>query len=78
MTNFIKLKLRKVIVKIRASSQRREKFKQQCIAANMVPLELIPDVSTRWNSTEIMLERALTLKQVLIYIILLIFILIYN
>ncbi|GBC53601.2 ribonuclease H-like protein [Rhizophagus irregularis DAOM 181602=DAOM 197198] len=56
-------KLRKVIVKIRASSQRREKFKQQCIAANMVPLELIPDVSTRWNSTEIMLERALTLKQ---------------
>ncbi|CAB4485121.1 unnamed protein product [Rhizophagus irregularis] len=53
----------KVIVKIRASPQRQEKFKQQCIAANMVPLELIPDVSTRWNSTEIMLERALTLKQ---------------
>ncbi|CAB4474626.1 unnamed protein product [Rhizophagus irregularis] len=25
--------------------------------------KLIPDVSTRWNSTEIMLERALTLKQ---------------
>ncbi|EXX50781.1 hypothetical protein RirG_267610 [Rhizophagus irregularis DAOM 197198w] len=49
-------KLRKVIVKIRASPQRRKKFKQQCIAANMVPLELIPDVSTRWNSTEIMLE----------------------
>ncbi|GBC14125.2 ribonuclease H-like protein [Rhizophagus irregularis DAOM 181602=DAOM 197198] len=28
-------KLRKVIVKIRASPQRRKKFKQQCIAANM-------------------------------------------
>ncbi len=51
-------------MKIRASPQRWEKFKQQCIAADIESLELIPDVSTRWNSTEIMIERALILKQV--------------
>ena len=42
----------------------RERFKQQCIAANIKTLELVPDVSTRWNSTNDMLERALFLKQV--------------
>jgi hypothetical protein len=62
--NLINSKLRKVIIKIRASPQRREKLKQQCIAANIKPLELIPDVSTRWNSTDDMITRALELKQV--------------
>ncbi|CAB5205209.1 unnamed protein product [Rhizophagus irregularis] len=56
-------KLRKIVVKIRASLQRREHFKQQCTAVNIKPLELIPDVSTRWNSTDDMITRALELKQ---------------
>jgi hypothetical protein len=65
----LKLKLRKLVIKIRSSPQRREKFKQQCIAAEIEVLELIPDVSTRWNSTDDMLERALLLKQVYILLI---------
>ncbi|CAB5175595.1 unnamed protein product [Rhizophagus irregularis] len=56
-------KLRKIVVKIRASPQLREHFKQQCTAVNIKPLELIPDVSTRWNSTDDMITRALELKQ---------------
>lgn len=64
LINLFKLKLRKLVIKIRGSPQRRERFNQQCIAAKIKPLELIPDVSTRWNSTEMMIERALKLKQV--------------
>jgi len=58
------------VIKIRSSPQRRERFKNQCIAANIKVLELIPDVSTRWNSTDDMMERALLLKQVCILYIL--------
>jgi hypothetical protein len=53
------------VVKIRASPQRREHFYQQCVATNLPELELIPDIVTRWNSTDIMLERALKLRKAL-------------
>ena len=59
------IKLRKLVVKIHASPQRREHFYQQCVAANLPKLELIPDIVTRWNSTDIMIERALNLRKAL-------------
>jgi len=64
---FYKNQLRKLIIKIRASPLKREKFQQQCNALNLPMLELIPDIKTRWNSTEIMIERALKLRQVCIF-----------
>lgn len=64
LTYCSKPKLRKLVVKIRASPQRRERFHQQCVAAKLPSLELIPDIKTRWNSTELMIERALKLRQV--------------
>ncbi|GBC52400.2 zinc finger BED domain-containing protein RICESLEEPER 2-like [Rhizophagus irregularis DAOM 181602=DAOM 197198] len=56
-------KLRTLIIKIRVSPQKKEKFKRQCIALNIKPLELIPDVKTRWNSTHNMIERAIILRE---------------
>ncbi|CAB4410083.1 unnamed protein product [Rhizophagus irregularis] len=56
-------KLRTLIIKIRASPQRKERFKRQCIALNIKPLELIPDIRTRWNSTFYMIERAFCLRE---------------
>lgn len=50
-------------MKIRASPQRRERFYQQCADLEISKLELIPDIRTRWNSTEFMIERALKLKE---------------
>ena len=62
-------KLRKLIVKIRCLPQRREKFARRCdLYSNnnedIKSLNLILDVRTRWNSTYLMLERALKLKEV--------------
>jgi hypothetical protein len=56
-----------LIIKIRASPLKREQFQQQCNALNIQILELIPDIKTRWNSTEMMIERALKLRQVCIF-----------
>lgn len=56
-------KMRKGIVAIRDSPQRREIFHRQCVAATIKPKELLRDVRTRWNSTETMMERAKELKQ---------------
>ena len=58
------IQLRKLVVKIRSSLQRCERFQQQLVAAKLLLLELIPDVKTRWNLTELMIERALELWQV--------------
>ena len=57
-------KLRKLIVKIRASSQRKERFDRQSNLYSGNSLNLILDVKTRWNSTYLMLERALKLQEV--------------
>jgi hypothetical protein len=60
----IPLQLRKLIVTIRASPQRREKFTFQCRIFELRPKELVLDVRTRWNSTYYMLKRAIELKGV--------------
>lgn len=59
-------KLRKLIVKIRSSPQKREKFSWHCCLYkhDENSLNLILDVRTRWNSTYLMLNRALKLKEV--------------
>ncbi|GES96419.1 zinc finger BED domain-containing protein RICESLEEPER 2-like [Rhizophagus clarus] len=56
-------KLRILITKIRASPQRKERFKRQCVALNVKSLELIPDIRTRWNSTFYMIKRAFCLRE---------------
>ena len=53
-----------MIVKIRSSPQRREKFSKQCKASDLKNLELIRDVVTWWNSTFDMLDRAYELREV--------------
>ena len=54
-------KLRKLIVKIRASSQRKERFDRQ---SNLYSRNSLNLIKTRWNSTYLMLERALKLQEV--------------
>ncbi|CAG8766898.1 7840_t:CDS:2, partial [Rhizophagus irregularis] len=54
-------KLRILVTKIRASPQRRERFSMQCTVLKIKDLELIPDIRTRWNSTYMIMNRALYL-----------------
>ena len=54
-----------MVIKVQSSPQRRERFKQQCNATNIPELELISDVKTCWNSTEMMIKRALKLREAL-------------
>jgi len=58
-------KLRKIVTLIRSSPQRREIFNAHCIAAAKPPKSLILDVKTRWNSTMMMIERALEYKEII-------------
>lgn len=58
------VKLRKGVVGIRKSPQRRELFHRQCLAAGIEkPKIVIRDVRTRWNSTQAMTERAAELRE---------------
>ncbi|GBC49849.2 zinc finger BED domain-containing protein RICESLEEPER 2-like [Rhizophagus irregularis DAOM 181602=DAOM 197198] len=57
-------KLRRLIVKIRASPQRCAKFSSQCdLYEDVKNLNLVLDVKTRWNSTYMMLKCALELQK---------------
>ncbi len=62
-------KLRRLIVKIRSSPQQKEKFARRCGFFLIQPLNPILDVKTRWNSTYLMLDRALKLRSVSKFII---------
>ena len=57
-------KLRRLIVKIRSSPQQKEKFARRCKFFSIQSLNVILDVKTRWNSTYLMLDRALKLREV--------------
>ena len=56
-------RLRQLLVKIRGSPQRRERFARHCEVSELVPKQLIIDVRTRWNSTYDMVDRALELRE---------------
>ena len=52
------------MIKIRSSSQRREKLSNACKTIQINDLKPIVDVPTRWNSTYEMIKRATDLKLV--------------
>lgn len=56
-------KMRKGVVAIRNSPQRREVLARQCVAAEIEPKVVLRDVRTRWNATHAMMERAQELKE---------------
>jgi hypothetical protein len=56
-------RLRKLVVKIKLSPQRLEKFARACKMSNVAERKLVLDVKTRWSSTFLMLERALELRE---------------
>jgi hAT family C-terminal dimerisation region/Domain of unknown function (DUF4413) len=61
-TGFI-TRLRKLVIKVRSSPQRREEFARACKDAKTGRKKLIVDVRTRWNSTYAMIKRALELRR---------------
>ncbi|CAG8683052.1 985_t:CDS:2, partial [Funneliformis mosseae] len=62
--------LRKIIIKIRSSSQQHEKLSNTCKNNQINDLKPILDVSTRWKLTYNMIQRALILRNALEPIIL--------
>jgi hypothetical protein len=56
-------RLRKLVLKVRASVQRSDRLAIECTNAGVSPKKLILDVRTRWNSTHAMIERALKLRE---------------
>lgn len=56
-------KMRKGVVAVRNSPQRREFLARQYAAAKIEPKVVLRDVRTRWNATQSMLERATELRE---------------
>ncbi|GBC27451.2 zinc finger BED domain-containing protein RICESLEEPER 2-like [Rhizophagus irregularis DAOM 181602=DAOM 197198] len=54
-------KLRKLVVRIRASPQRRERFQQQCVAIELPELELLPDIKTHYITGQLYPTLAFTI-----------------
>ena len=55
-------RLRRLVVQIRASPQRRERLALRCEALDVKVKSLVADMPVRWNSTFAMLKRALELR----------------
>jgi hypothetical protein len=53
-----------LIVKIKSSPQRREKYSKACELSNLKCKELVLDVVTRWNSTHEMITNAIEYKEI--------------
>ena len=62
-------RLRRLIIRIRSSPQKTEQFARRCEYFSLQSLKLVLDVKTRWNSTYLMLDRAIKLQQVSKFII---------
>ena len=58
-----------LVTKIRISPQRREKLTINCELYKIKDLKPILDVQTRWNSTYDIINRALLLKEVNLFIL---------
>ncbi|CAG8714920.1 27397_t:CDS:2, partial [Dentiscutata erythropus] len=59
----INLALKKLVIKIHKSSQKRECLSYQYFISQIKKFELIDNIKTRWNSTYDMIERVLNLQQ---------------
>lgn len=60
--NFFQIK--KIVSKVRKSSTFHGEFIQMAKIVDVKPLQLIQDVSVRWNSTYLMLQRVIEMRKV--------------
>lgn len=58
-------------MQIRASSLRRQYFTSILNALKQKDLQLLQDIDVRWSSTLLMVERAIVLREVSVYMCLL-------
>ena len=61
-------KVSKLVHFITFSGKRKQIFEERCNLLHVKHLELVKDMSVRWNSTYLMLERAIKMKEVLNYL----------
>lgn len=55
------LKVRNLVIQVKNSPKQWETFQRYCKEVDIQPMPLLLDVATRWNSTFVMLERAIML-----------------
>ena len=60
------MKVHDLVITIRSSPQRRQRFEEICKELHMEHLVLLPDVPTRWNSSFDMFERVLKMRPVIL------------